>query len=222
MCCCKNQILTIRMGNIEFATMCDMNDMQSKLDAFKRIVIVNSENEHFHYREWFIPDHLMIVERIAMELCERHPEADRDVVFALVWFHDFGKPIDEKNEREITQTRGMEAMKSIGLPDEFAQKVLAHWLRMEMKNEIDISKEAIEVQIVSTADGASHFVGKFYPSYFRDDATEPLDHIVQRLKEKMTKDWERKIVLPEARVAFQERYERALEMVGEYPERFLK
>jgi putative nucleotidyltransferase with HDIG domain len=198
-----------------------MADMQSKLDAFKQIVIENCQNEAFAYREWFIADHLLIVERIAMELCGKYPEADRDVVFALVWFHDFGKPIDEENEYETTKTRGVEAMESVGLADEFIEKVLAHWLRMEMKGEIDIAEEAIEVQIISTADGASHFVGKFYPSYFRDDPNEDLEGIVKRLKDKITKDWERKIVLPEAREAFRERYQRALEIVGEYPDRFL-
>ena len=198
-----------------------MNDLQLKLNAFKQIVIQNSQGEAFAYREWFIPDHLIIVERIAMELCDKHPEADRDVVFGLVWFHDFGKPIDEDNEYEVTKTRGVEAMRSVGLPDEFIEKVLAHWLRMEMKNEVDISKESIEVQIISTADGASHFVGKFYPSYFRDDAAEPLSGIVQRLRDKMTKDWQRKIVLPEVKEAFKERYERAKEIVGEYPQEFL-
>jgi len=198
-----------------------MSDLQPKLDAFKQIVIANSQNGHFAYREWFIADHLMIVERITMELCDKHPEADRDTVFALVWFHDFGKPIDEENEYETTKTKGIEVMRSVGLSEEFVQKVLSHWLRMEIKNEIDISKEAIEVQIISTADGASHFVGKFYSSYFRDDATEPLSAIVQRLRDKMTKDWERKIVLPEAKEAFKGRYERAREIVGEYPENFL-
>jgi len=198
-----------------------MSDLQTKIDGFKQIVANNCKSEDFEYREWFVDDHLVIVERIAMELCDKHPEADRDAVRALVWFHDFGKPINEKNEYEVTKEKGIEAMRTVGLPEDFVQKVLGLWLRMEMKTEIDISREAIETQIVSTADGCSHFVGKFYSSYFRDDSKENLRSIVGRIRDKIDKDWERKIVLPEAKLAFRQRYEKTKEIVGEYPERFL-
>jgi HD superfamily phosphodiesterase len=198
-----------------------MDTLQTKLNAFKHIVIDNCKNENFPYREWFVDDHLTIVERIAMELCDKHPEADKDAVFALVWFHDFGKSIDEENECETTKNRGVEAMRTVGLPEDFIQRVLKFWIRMEMKTEIDISNEDIEVQIVSTADGASHFVGKFYATYFTDDPKESIQSIVARIKDKISKDWERKIVLPEAKQAFQQRYEKTKEIIGEYPDKFL-
>lgn len=198
-----------------------MNDIQSKINAFKQIVIENCKNENFEYREWFIPDHLMIVEKIAMELCDVYKEADRDVVLALVWFHDFGKPIDEKNEREVTKVQGVEAMRQVGLHEEFIENILKLWTRMEMKNEIDISEEDIEVQIVSTADGASHFVGKFHATYFMDDGQETLKNLEERIGSKIKQDWERKIVLPEVKKAFLNRYLRALEITGEYPNKFI-
>ena len=198
-----------------------MTDLQTKLNAFKQVVIENSSNKEFAYREWFIKDHLMIAERIAMELCDKYSSADRNIVFALVWFHDFGKPIDEENERGVTKTKGVEVMREIGLPKDFIKKVLNSWIRMEMKNEIDISKESIEVQIVSTADGASHFVGKFYPSYFEDLKKSGMEAILDQLRNKINKDWERKIVLPEAKESFRERFQRAKEILGEYPDKFL-
>ena len=198
-----------------------MQDTQSKLNAFKQVVIENSKNEAFEYREWFISDHMMIVEKIAMEICDIYPDADRDIVFALVWFHDFGKPIDEKNEREVTKTKGPEVMREIGFPEEFIQKVLAHWIRMEMKKEIDISKEAIEVQIVSTSDGASHFVGQFYPGYFGDSPKKSLKETREEIEKKLRQDWDRKIVIPEVKEAFKGRYLQALEILGEYPDKFL-
>ncbi len=198
-----------------------MSTLQPQLAAFKEAVIKNCQSDTFPYREWFVDDHLAIVERIAMELCDKYPEADRDAVFALVWFHDFGKPIDEESEREITRTKGPETMTKLGFSTPFIEKVLALWERQEMKETIDISKEPIEVQIISTADGASHFVGKFFSSYFSDEPKESLKATVERLRAKMKKDWERKIVLPEAKAAFKHRYEHALEIVGEYPKKFL-
>ena len=198
-----------------------MNNIQEKLEAFKEIVIENCNREDFEYREWFLKDHLMIVERIAMELCDLYLEADRDLVFALVWFHDFGKPLDAKNEYATTVEDGIEALRSVGLNEEFIEKVLAAWTIMEKKKEIDIAKESIEVQIISSADGASHFVGKFYSSFFRDDPNETFSSVEKRIKEKIIKDWERKMVLLEVKKSFENRYLRALEIVGEYPDKFI-
>ncbi|MFA7209448.1 MAG: HD domain-containing protein [Parcubacteria group bacterium] len=199
-----------------------MKNIQDKLDAFKDIVIKNIQgNENFPYREWFIDDHLMIVERIALELCDIYPDADRNLVEALVWFHDFGKPIDMGNEYETTKTRGVEAMRSIGFEEKFIERVLELWVTMEKEQEIDISKEAIEVQIICSADGASHFTGLFYSSYFRDERGESLESIKNRIRAKIRKDWEKKMVLPEIKKTFEKRYIRALEIVGEYPNNFI-
>lgn len=198
-----------------------MLNNQDKLDSFKKIVIENCSRNDFEYRDWFVKDHLMIVERIATELCDIYTEADRDLVSVLVWFHDFGKPIDGKNEYETTRIKGVEALRVVGFENNFIQRVLEAWERMEDKNEIDISKESIEVQIVSSSDGASHFVGKFFFFYFRNDLSESISSIEKRIEDKIVKDWERKIVLPEIKKSFEWRYLRALEIVGEYPKKFM-
>ncbi len=193
--------------------------MTEPIQKFKEIVRVNNTNPDFTYHEWMFEHHLEIVHRIAIELCDIYTEADREVVEALVWFHDFGKSIDEANEYETTLREGPKAMNEIGFGEEFIQKVLEYWELMEQKNEIDIRTCPIETQIVSTADGCSHFVGMFYASYFGDGDT--VEVTKQHLREKIEQDWNRKIVLPEARTAFETRYLRAKELCGEYPERFI-
>ena len=198
-----------------------MENIKNKLEKFKNIVIKNCKNPTFEYKEWFVDDHLIIVERIAMELCDIYKEANREVVFALVWFHDFGKPINRENEYETTKKEGAKEMRNVGLSQDFIEKVLKFWERMEMKNEIDISKESIEVQIVSTSDGASHFVGQFYPGFFSDEPKEGIEWVRKELKEKINTDWERKITLPEIKEGFKDRYLKILELLGEYPEKFI-
>ncbi len=196
--------------------------MQDSITKFKSIVIANFSREDFQYHEWMVEYHLKIVERIAMELCDIYPDADRDVVQALVWFHDFGKPLcgdDADGEKEITERDGPKALRECGFSEEIIHKVLENWRLMEKKNEMDLRSAPIEAQIISSADGASHFVGVFYPSYFRDGFDFPTTQ--KRLREKMQKDWERKIVLPEAKDAFAKRFERAREMIGDFPEKFL-
>lgn len=195
--------------------------MQESIEKFKKVVIENFSRKDFTYREWMVDYHLKIVEKIALELCEIYKEADRDVVQALVWFHDFGKPLDEENERTITRTEGPKVMLQCGFPQEFINIVLEHWELMEKKNEIDIRTTPIETQIVSSADGASHFTGVFYPSYFNENGNDFIT-TQKKLKEKIEKDWNRKIVLPEVQKAFEPYYLRAKEMLGEFPDKFLE
>ena len=194
--------------------------MQESLLKFKNIVIENFSRKDFAYHEWMVDYHLKIVEKIAMELCDIYKDADRNIVQALVWFHDFGKPIDEENERTVTLAEGPKTMLECGFSQDFIDKVVECWQLMEKKNEIDIRTTPIETQIVSSADGASHFTGVFYPSYFNEDGDD-FPTTQKHLKEKIEKDWNRKIVLPEVQEAFKERYLRAKEMLGEFPHRFI-
>lgn len=193
--------------------------MQENILKFKEIVKKNFSNPDFQYHKWMIKYHLEIVEKIAMECCDLYKEADRDIVQILVWFHDFGKPLDEQNEREVTLEKGPEALKSCGFDEEFILKVVEYWKLMEKKNEIDIKTTPMEVQIISSADGASHMTGVFYPSYFGDG--DSFEVTQENLREKIEKDWDQKIVISEVREAFEGRYKRALELLGEFPEKFI-
>jgi hypothetical protein len=195
--------------------------MQENLTKFKNITLENFSKKDFKYHEWMVNYHLKIVEKIAMELCDIYTNADRDIVEALVWFHDFGKPIDEENERPTTLREAPKVMIECGFPQEFIDKVIEYWQLTEKKNEIDIRTTPIEVQIMSSSDGASHFTGVFYPSYFNEDG-DNFATTQKHLKEKIEKDWNRKIVLPEVQKAFAGRYIRAKEMLGEFPDTFLK
>ena len=47
-----------------------MNNKE-KLNAFKQTVIENCNNKDFVYNEFFVNDHLLITEKIALELIER-------------------------------------------------------------------------------------------------------------------------------------------------------
>ena len=193
--------------------------MQNQILKFKQLVIQNFSRPDFVYGEWIVPYHLEIVERLALELCELYPEANRDVVETLVWFHDFGKPIDEKNEKEVTLREGVLALVDCGFPQDFIDTVVMHWKLMEQKNEIDLHEAPIETQIISSADGASHFVGLFYPTYFGDGHSIAVTQ--EKLKKKIGVDWNRKITLPEVKKAFEARYKIMKELYGEFPDTFI-
>jgi HD superfamily phosphodiesterase len=193
--------------------------MEENIKKFKEIAIKNFSNKNFVYHEWFVKYHLEIVERIAMELCDIYKEADRDVVQTLVWFHDFGKAIDELKEKEITNKEGIRTLLDCGFSQEFIDKVIYYWELMEKKNEVDLHTAPIETKIISSADGAAHFVGVFYATYFGDG--DDFATTQKELANKMEKDWGRKIVLPEVKKSFNDRYERMQEMIGNFPDKFL-
>ncbi len=87
--------------------------------------------------------------------------------------------------------------------------------------EIDLNESPIEVRIVSSADGASHFIGPFYYTYFHENSGMNLGDIFESNVKKANKDWNRKIVLPEVKAALQDRYKFTLENNGQFPDKFI-
>lgn len=183
--------------------------MKQKIQALIQKVIANSSLEEFEYREWFVAYHLKIVEEIALSLVEKYPEADRDLTQVLAWVHDYSKPFAKTKEEEKEMLIPMlsEAMQSLDFEPDFIERTTQSLKEIESKDEKVLENAAIEVRIVSSADGASHFFGPFFSSYFRDDKNEPLSRTMDRVIKKAQRDWNRKIVLPEARELVKDRYE---------------
>lgn len=193
--------------------------MDEALARFREVAIAAARNPAFVHHRWYVEHHLLIVERIAGELCARYPEADTALVLALVWLHDFGKAIDRANERVATLTRGRAALLAAGLPADFVARALRAYERHETP--ATLADAPIEVRIVASADGASHLIGPFYALWWYENPNRPIPTLLEDNRRKATFDWERKIVLPEVRAAFAERHRRLLEQCGDLPETFL-
>jgi len=117
-----------------------------------------SSNQNFIHHKWFVEHHLNIVEKIALELCDFHPIADRDIVQAMVWMHDYGKIINFDNQYSTTLELWENFMKRLWFPEDFSKKVIWFIEIMDQHMQLNISKTAIEIQIVSSADWCSHFI----------------------------------------------------------------
>jgi len=185
-----------------------------------------SANPDFMHHKWFVKWHLEIVERIALELTEKYPEADHDLVEVMVWLHDYGKTLDYENQYQKTLTAGREKLAELGFSPDFVDRAVSSIEVLDKKMELDIRKAPIEVQIVSSADGCSHMVGPFMQVFWneRTDKTfagKEYEELMQLNLAKAEKDWNRKIVLPEARAAFENRYKVICEQAGRIPEKFL-
>jgi hypothetical protein len=202
--------------------------MQEKIQAFRDHVTELSANPAFVHHKWFVEWHLVIVERITLELCEFYPQVDRDLMIVLAWLHDYGKILDfdHQYDRSLLD-QGRDVLVELGFDKAFADKAADYIEWLDKKMEVDLHEAPIEVQIIASADGCSHFVGPFMYVLWHEatDTTlagKTLAELMESVRNKATKDWERKIVLPEAREVFKTYHQITMIQSGELPKRFLK
>lgn len=203
--------------------------MQDNIEAFKQHVQELASNTEFVHHKWFVKWHLEIVEKIANELLERHPEADHDLVAVMVWLHDYAKILDfdREYERDLLDI-GRDKLIELGFSEEFANRAADNIEMHDKSLQMDLRQAPIEVQISSSADGCSHMVGPFLPIFWHEAtdktfAGKSFEELMALNSKKLDKDWNCKIVLPEARQAFEQYYivlKRTL--AGELPEKFLQ
>jgi hypothetical protein len=203
-----------------------MAGLQDKVDVLKMHVREASANPAFVHHKWFVKWHLEIVERLALELCDHYPEADRALVEVIAWLHDYGKILDFDREYEMTLTEAPKILAKLGFQTDFAQRVVSYIETLDKKLELDLHTAPIEVRIVSSADGCAHMVGPFM-HIFWNEATDStmagmtFKELMAANRRKANKDWQYKIVLPEARRAFEARYKFICEQSGEFSAKFL-
>ena len=194
-----------------------------KISLFKQHVRTAAENPKFTHHKWFTKWHLEIVEKIAFELLEHYPAANKELVEVMVWLHDYGKILDFDNQYSMTLTAGRQKLLELGFDEIFVETAVQNIDTLDKKTKINHA--CIEVQIVSSADGCSHMVGPFMYTIWHEgtDKTYPgktMEDLMQMNLEKTKKDWDKKITLPEARRAFEQRHKHLLELSGELPENF--
>lgn len=196
-----------------------MHINQELLNELKQQIIKRCANPDFIHHYWFITYHIEIVETIALELCDIYKHADQSKVLVLAWLHDYEKIVDFDNQYNTELLATTELMQQIGFDRSFIHETCMELNIYNAKK--NLQEAAIEVQIVSSADAASHFVGPFGALYWYENPTMPMEEILDERLRKITVDWEKKITLPEIKEAFLHRYNYAKESAGHLPKRYL-
>jgi hypothetical protein len=184
----------------------------------RRRVTAASQNPEFVHHAWFVEYHLDVVQHIAAELCSVYPKVDAKLVDALVWLHDYEKIIDFDNQynTELVATRRL--MEEVGYEKQAIEDMAGIINRYNAKQ--DLPSAPIELQIVSSADGASHLVGPFITLYWYEHPHKSIGELQADNRKKLATDWSQKITLPEVKAAFNARYQFALEHAGQLPARY--
>lgn len=175
-----------------------------RIDVLKSHIKRLASNQEFRHNKWYVKYHLEVVEKNALELCDVYPEADRGIVLAMVWMHDYGKIIDFENQYSFTVEKGKEFMDSLDFESSFSGLVIKNIEVMDKKENLDLAN--IETRIVSSADGLSHYVTPFMTMYWWENPQKSIEDLISDSRNKIEKD-KKKIVITEALSVFKTRTE---------------
>jgi len=127
-----------------------MTDIISKTKKYFATYI--RENDDIY----LLKSHVPLVEKWVNRLCDKHPEADREVVILGVYLHDIAHyPLIKGSDHAVRgEEKAIKFLKENGLSEEKVKEV-AHLVRSHRCN--DIEPQTIEAKILACADSASHF-----------------------------------------------------------------
>jgi len=184
--------------------------MEERLNDLKLFITHRAAQSDFVHHKWFTRWHLEVVESLARDLVVFYPEADKDIIIAMCWMHDYGKIIDFDNQYDHKYIEeGRQEMIKLGFDEFFATTVTENIKTLDQKD--NLVNANIETRIVSSVDGCSHLVGPFLSLYWWENPKTPFEDIMRENVRKLTVDWDLKVVLPEAKAAYQTLHDNAMD-----------
>ncbi|MEA2056457.1 MAG: HD domain-containing protein [Patescibacteria group bacterium] len=172
-----------------------------------------------HCGAWFYEEHILVVEKLAMDLCDKHPEANREAVTLMVWFHDIGRAHGHNEGHDLY---GADYARKILSDNGFDQDLIDLVVDACKTHSCDDNgkPESLEGKILATADALSHFHNGFYlriliswsrkvnPERYPELAKKSdYQHLKKKLFLKIDRDLNEKIFFEEVRQKIMPMYE---------------
>lgn len=193
--------------------------MKELIKNFKSHVISACNNPDFTHHKWYVKYHLNIIERLIDELVEIYPEVDINILYTMVWLHDYWKIVNFDNQYNETLISWKSKLLEIWFNIDFVDKVIKYIDIMDKK--VDIKNEVIEIQIMSSVDWVAHLIWPFFSLWWYENPQKDFDDLMSDNIWKAKKDWDKKVVLPILREKFQDRHNFLMEQCWVFPEKFL-
>lgn len=160
--------------------------------------------------------HILPVVKNALLLAKKL-NADLEVVEIASYLHDIGRATKKeqfvkRNEHNITGAEETKKiLKELGYDEEFIKKVehcvLAH------RGRTGPNPETLEAEIIACADAMAHFdafLGLF-PVFL--NSTSSFEEAVNEIEQKMDRNWNKKLTLPEAKEIVRPKYDAILLLI---------
>lgn len=168
---------------------------------------------------WFYEEHLLVVEKLATALCDLHPEANREAVMLMVWFHDVGRAHGHNADHDLYGADYARQLLSKQHIDQDLIELVALGCQTHSCEDHGLP-QSLEGKILATADAMSHFNEGFFlrllstwsreidsTHYPELNRTVSFAQIKKKLYEKIERDLSVKIFFDEARLAVMPAYQ---------------
>lgn len=171
--------------------------------------------------------HIIPVVKNALLLAEK-VDANKEVVEMAAYLHDIGRSITKNNlkkfEREnehhiIGEKDSREFLKKWRYDKEFIEKV-THCV-LTHRGRKGPEPKTIEAKIIACADAMAHFDTflDLFETFLR--TSKSFEEALTHIKEKMQRDWNKKLTLPEAKEIVKDKYEAIILLINSM-EQYLK
>ncbi|MBU0974710.1 HD domain-containing protein [Patescibacteria group bacterium] len=190
--------------------------MQNTIQQIKN----NLENDikfSKHCDSWFYKEHVLVVERLALELCDFYPKANRDAVILSVWFHDIGRAHGyDKGHDVYGADYARKTLTENRFDKDFVDLIVEACKTHSCKE--NGKSNSLEGKILATADALSHYHNGFYLrvlySWSKGNKGD-YQKLKTELFKKMKRDLNEKIFFDEVREKIKPMYEAWQKVVEE-------
>jgi len=172
--------------------------MDKKLEKIYKIVEEGFDESDYRY-------HILPVVRYAKELANIYNVDEKTTEIAAL-LHDIGRR-DIKND-EVHHITGVSEAEKILQDLNYSNEVIAEVKHCVASHRTSKGSEpqTVIAKIVANADAMSHF--DIFPVFYfwRGQRDYKVEEITEWVENKLDKDWEKKITLPEAKALVDEKY----------------